>query len=54
MQIFTAKRSSGRCSLFIAPMERTKKAAWLLIAPSDPFVARYYALSGIEHLAGEN
>ncbi|MGD1097946.1 MAG: hypothetical protein ABSB35_38910 [Bryobacteraceae bacterium] len=36
------------------PDERTKKAAWLLIAPTDPLVARYYALSGIEHLAGED
>jgi hypothetical protein len=36
------------------PDERTKSAAWLLIAPMDPLVARYYALSGIEHLAGEN
>jgi hypothetical protein len=35
------------------PDELTKKVAWLLIAPTDPLVARYYALSGIEHLAGE-
>jgi hypothetical protein len=35
------------------PDERTKKAAWNLIAPTDPLVARYYAISGIEHLAGE-
>jgi hypothetical protein len=35
------------------PDERTKNAAWRLIAPTDPLVARHYSISGIEHLAGE-
>jgi len=35
------------------PDERTKKAAWRLIAPTDPLVARHYSIGGIEHLAGE-
>ena len=35
------------------PDERTKAAAWRLIAPTDPLVARHYCTSGIEHLAGE-
>jgi hypothetical protein len=35
------------------PDERTKQAAWNLIAPTDPLAARYYSSSGIEHLAGE-
>jgi|SRR5579862_1320724 len=33
--------------------ERTKNAAWSAIAPTDPLAARYYAIGGIEHLAGE-
>jgi hypothetical protein len=33
--------------------ERTKNAAWRLVAPTEPLAARYYALDGIEHLAGE-
>lgn len=33
--------------------ERTKNAAWRLVAPTEPVAARYYALSGIEHLAGD-
>ena len=36
------------------PDERTKKAAWRLIAPTDPLAARHYSISGIEHLTGEN
>jgi hypothetical protein len=35
------------------PDERAKKAAWRLIAPTDPLAARHYSISGIEHLAGE-
>jgi len=35
------------------PDERTKKVAWSIIAPTSPLTARYYSLSGIEHLAGE-
>jgi hypothetical protein len=35
------------------PDERTKTAAWRLIAPTSPLTARYYAFGGIEHLAGE-
>jgi hypothetical protein len=33
--------------------ERTKNNAWRLLAPMEPLAARYYALDGIEHLAGE-
>jgi hypothetical protein len=36
------------------PDERTKQSAWKIIAAADPLAARYYALSGIEHLAGEH
>jgi hypothetical protein len=36
------------------PNERTKKTVWRLIAPTDPLTARYYSISGIEHLAGES
>jgi hypothetical protein len=35
------------------PDDRTKKAAWRLIARTSPLVARYYSFGGIEHLAGE-
>jgi hypothetical protein len=35
------------------PDDRTKKAAWRLIAPTAPLVARHYSFGGIEHLAGE-
>jgi hypothetical protein len=35
------------------PDETTKKSAWRIVAPTGPLMARYYALSGIEHLAGE-
>jgi hypothetical protein len=35
------------------PDEPTKKSAWRIVAPTGPLMARYYALSGIEHLAGE-
>ncbi len=36
------------------PDEHSKRAAWNLIAPAAPIRARYYALSGVEHLAGES
>ncbi len=35
------------------PTEQSKEEAWKLIQSADPLVARYYALSGIEHLAGD-
>jgi hypothetical protein len=34
--------------------ERTKKTAWHLIESTEPLVARYYSIGGIEHLAGES
>ena len=37
-----------------APDERNKKAAWGLICDTKPIRARYYALSGVEHLCGES
>src|SRR5579872_4630618 len=36
------------------PDEVTKRSAWGLIQPAHPIRARYYALSGVEHLAGES
>jgi len=36
-----------------SPDEKSKRAAWERIEPFQPLVARHYALSGIEHLAGE-
>lgn len=47
-----AKRGAAVLAVHCAD-ERTKKAAWRLVAPTEPMAARYYALSGIEHLAGE-
>lgn len=35
------------------PTESRKGEAWRIIEPATPIVARYYALSGIEHLVGE-
>ena len=35
------------------PDERAKREAWNVIASYSPIRARYYALSGVEHLAGE-
>ncbi len=37
-----------------APDERTKKSAWASVRLAGPIRARYYALSGVEHLAGES
>ena len=49
-----ARARRGAAVLAIqCPDERTKNAAWNAIAPTDPLAARYYAISGIEHLAGE-
>ena len=36
-----------------APSKFRKQAAWKLIEPAGPIVARYYSLGGVEHLAGE-
>ncbi len=36
------------------PTEKVKVAAWKLLAPTHPLVARYYHFGGIEHLVGEN
>ena len=36
------------------PTDESKTATWRLLEPLRPLVARYYALSGIEHMAGEN
>ena len=35
------------------PTEKAKTAAWKLLEPRQPIVARYYSFGGIEHLAGE-
>jgi hypothetical protein len=31
-----------------------KSAAWNILEPTHPLVARYYSLGGIEHFVGEN
>ena len=33
--------------------EHTKDRVWTRLESTQPLVARYYTLSGIEHLAGE-
>jgi hypothetical protein len=48
-----AKRGAAILAVY-CPDERSKSVAWGLIAPADPIRARYYALSGVEHLAGES
>jgi hypothetical protein len=35
------------------PTDEDKAAAWKVLKPTHPLVARYYSGSGIEHLAGE-
>ncbi|MGD1096238.1 MAG: hypothetical protein ABSB35_30130 [Bryobacteraceae bacterium] len=47
-----AKRGAAVLAVH-CPDERTKRSAWRIIAAADPLAARYYSLSGIEHLAGE-
>jgi hypothetical protein len=37
-----------------APDQAAKKSALGLIRPAEPIRARYYALSGVEHLVGES
>ncbi len=36
------------------PAEDAKRAAWEILEPTHPLMARYYSAGGIEHLAGEN
>ncbi len=36
------------------PTEDAKSAAWKVIEPTHPLVARFYSMGGIEHLAGDN
>ncbi len=33
--------------------ERAKERAWIHLQPTEPWVARYYAPDGLEHLVGE-
>jgi hypothetical protein len=35
------------------PDERAKERAWSRLQSSEPWVARYYSPSGLEHLVGE-
>jgi hypothetical protein len=35
------------------PTEKKRQEAWERVQPWNPLVARYYAISGLEHLAGE-
>lgn len=35
------------------PTEDAKRAAWKVIGPTHPLIARYYSAAGIEHLAGD-
>jgi hypothetical protein len=35
------------------PTDDLKNAAWSVIEPEGPLVARYYSVGGIEHLAGD-
>jgi hypothetical protein len=47
-----ASRGAGFLAVHVHG-EIAKHKAWKLIEPSDPTVARYYSLGGVEHLAGE-
>jgi hypothetical protein len=47
-----AARGAGFVAVY-CPSEVRKKQAWALLKPMEPMIARYYALSGIEHLTGE-
>jgi hypothetical protein len=48
-----AKHGAATLAVYCAH-DRTKRSAWKLIAPTAPIRARYYAFSGVEHLAGES
>jgi hypothetical protein len=48
-----AEHGAGILAVYCAD-EHTKQLSWGFIAPAKPIRARYYALSGVEHLAGES
>src|ERR1700730_5198506 len=49
-----AAAKSGAAFIAVhCPTEKAKTAAWKLLEPRQPIVARYYSFGGIEHLAGE-
>src|SRR5579872_3697848 len=47
-----AEQGAGILAVYCGD-DTSKRAAWNLIAEAGPIRARYYALSGVEHLAGE-
>ncbi|HEY2845630.1 MAG TPA: hypothetical protein VGJ09_18365 [Bryobacteraceae bacterium] len=47
-----AAQGAGFCAVHASSASR-KKAAWELVEPLSPIVARYYSLGGVEHLKGE-
>jgi hypothetical protein len=48
-----AARGAGFLLVY-CPSEDLKHRAWRLVEAGHPLVARHYALTGIEHLAGES
>jgi hypothetical protein len=47
-----ARRGAGFVAVH-CPDDQLKAAAWEILKAEDPIDARYYAASGIEHLAGD-
>src|SRR5579862_6233350 len=57
-EVYTARdlRLAQQGASFVAVHchgEEIKERAWRLLQPEGPVAARYYAVSGIEHLAGD-